>query len=110
MKIPSHGLSRAEVFARLETYRRDDTPWREGRTWAYVYDPGPEAEAVVKDAFASYLGENGLDPTAFPSALRMENEVVSMAASHLHGLGQAACPRPTRSSRADEGVVHAIAP
>jgi len=85
MKIPEHGLSRDSLFERLEGYRKDDTPWREGRTWAYVYDPGSEAESVIKDAFVSYLGENGLDPTAFPSALRMENEVVAMAASHLHG-------------------------
>jgi len=40
---------------------------------------------VIKDAFSAYLGENGLDPTAFPSALQMENEVVAMAAAHLHG-------------------------
>jgi len=85
MKIPAHGLSRDAVFSRLEEYRKDDTPWREGRTWAYVYDPGPEAESVIQEAFGSYLGENGLDPTAFPSALRMENEVVAMAAAHLHG-------------------------
>ena len=85
MQIPERGLSREAVFERLELYRKDDTPWREGRTWAYVYDPGPEAESVIKDAFVSYLGENGLDPTAFPSALRMENEVVAMAARHLHG-------------------------
>jgi len=85
MKIPEHGLARDAVFEKLEDYRRDDTPWREGRTWAYVYDPGAEAESVIHDAFVTYLGENGLDPTAFPSALRMENEVVAMAASHLHG-------------------------
>lgn len=85
MHIPKQGLDRGEIFERLEAYREQDTPWREGRTWAYVYDPGPAAEAVIKDAYASYLGENGLDPTAFPSALRMENEVVSMSATHLHG-------------------------
>jgi glutamate/tyrosine decarboxylase-like PLP-dependent enzyme len=60
-------------------------PWRDGRTWAYVYDPGREAEAVIQEAFASYLTENALDPTVFPSALRLENEVVAMVASHLHG-------------------------
>ena len=85
MKIPERGLARSELFERLEAYRKDDTPWREGRTWAYVYDPGEEAESVIHDAFVSYLGENGLDPTAFPSALRMENEVVAMCASHLQG-------------------------
>lgn len=85
MRIPSQGRSRDEIFAALERYREDDAPWREGRVWAYVYDPGPEAEAVVKDAYVSYLSENGLDPTAFPSVLRLENEVVAMARDHLHG-------------------------
>jgi glutamate/tyrosine decarboxylase-like PLP-dependent enzyme len=85
MRIPEKGLSRAEVFERLESYRGGDMPWRDGRTWAYIYDPGREAESVIKEAFASYLTENGLDPTVFPSALRMENEVIDMAASHLNG-------------------------
>jgi len=85
MQIPEKGWSREQVFERLEAYRADDMPWRDGRTWAYIYDPGPEAESVIKDAFASYLTENGLDPTVFPSALRMENEVVAMAARHLNG-------------------------
>jgi len=85
MQIPEKGWSREQVFERLEAYRVDDMPWRDGRTWAYIYDPGPEAESVIKDAFASYLTENGLDPTVFPSALRMENEVVAMAARHLNG-------------------------
>jgi glutamate/tyrosine decarboxylase-like PLP-dependent enzyme len=87
MRIPETGWSREQIFERLERYRENDTPWREGRTWAYVYDPGPEAESVIKDAFASYLSENGLDPTAFPSALAMENEVIAMAATHLNGDG-----------------------
>ena len=56
MKIPEQGLAREAIFERLDAYRQDDTPWREGRTWAYVYDPGPEAEAVIKEAFVSYLG------------------------------------------------------
>ena len=85
MQIPRRGWSRNQIEKRLEEFRVNDTPWREGRTWAYVYDPGPEAEAVIKDAFTSYLGENGLDPTAFPSALQMENEVVAMAIDHLRG-------------------------
>jgi glutamate/tyrosine decarboxylase-like PLP-dependent enzyme len=85
MKIPEKGLSREQVFQTLDTYREADMPWREGRTWAYIYDPGRDAEQVIKDAFTSYLTENGLDPTVFPSALRMENEVVAMAAAHLHG-------------------------
>ncbi|HVO24521.1 MAG TPA: aspartate aminotransferase family protein [Candidatus Margulisiibacteriota bacterium] len=85
MKIPQHGLSREQIFTTLEAYRANDMPWREGRTWAYVYDPGRAAEEVIKQAYMMYLTENALDPTVFPSLLRMENELVAMAASHLHG-------------------------
>ncbi len=84
-RIPAQGMPRDELFARLEAFRGHDVDWRSGRTWAYVYDPGREAEEVVKQAFSSYLSENGLDPTAFPSALALENEVVAMAIAHLHG-------------------------
>lgn len=85
LRLPQKGMPKEELFAKLESYRSDDLPWREGRTWAYVYDAGAEAEAVIKHAYMSYLSENGLDPTAFPSLLRFENELISMAASHLGG-------------------------
>ena len=84
-RIPDKGVPRDELFARLETFRGKDVDWRSGRTWAYVYDPGKETEEVVKQAFSSYLSENGLDPTAFPSALALENEIVAMAIAHLNG-------------------------
>ncbi|MGH0038330.1 MAG: pyridoxal phosphate-dependent decarboxylase family protein [Myxococcota bacterium] len=85
MEIPRHGRTREDVLSDLEGYKSDDMPWRDGRTWAYVYDPGEEAEKVIKDAFGLFLTENGLDPTVFPSTLRLENELISMAAKHLKG-------------------------
>ena len=85
MMLPHTGWSREQVFQALERFREHDLPWRNGRTWAYVYDPGKEAEEVIKQAYMMYLTENGLDPTAFPSTLRLENELVAMAAAHLNG-------------------------
>ena len=85
MRIPEHGLSSDEIFNRLEAFREHDVDWRSGRTWAYVYDPGKEADAVIKRAFSMYLSENALDPTAFPSMLRLEQALVGMAAAHLNG-------------------------
>ncbi len=85
MRIPEQGWSKQQVIETLERFRAGDMPWRDGRTWAYVYDPGPEAEEVIKQAFTMYLSENALDPTVFPSTLRMENELVAMAAAHLSG-------------------------
>jgi glutamate/tyrosine decarboxylase-like PLP-dependent enzyme len=85
MKIPQKGLSKDALFATMESYRANDMNWRDGRTWAYIYDPGPEAEEVIKRAYMMFLTENGLDPTVFPSLMRFENEVVAMAAAHLNG-------------------------
>jgi glutamate/tyrosine decarboxylase-like PLP-dependent enzyme len=85
VRIPERGWSKERVLEALEGFRANDLPWREARTWAYVYDPGPEAEAVIKAAFTLYLTENALDPTVFPSTLALENELIAMAAAHLKG-------------------------
>jgi glutamate/tyrosine decarboxylase-like PLP-dependent enzyme len=78
-------MQKEVIFKQMEAYRAGDMNWRDGRTWAYIYDPGPEAEEVIKRAYMMFLTENALDPTVFPSALRFENEIVGMAADHLHG-------------------------
>ena len=85
MRIPQKGLSKDEIFSQLEAFRADDVNWRSGRTWAYVYDPGREAEEVIKQAFTMYLSENALDPTVFPSMLKLETTLVALAAAHLNG-------------------------
>lgn len=85
MRLPKHGLSRDELFARMKSYRDHDMPWRDGRTWAYVYDAGPEAERVIDEAYVAFLGENALDPTVFPSLRRFENEILAIARDHLSG-------------------------
>jgi len=55
-----------------------------GRTLAYVYDSGlAEADRIGREAVAAYAGSNGLDPTAFPSLLTMENELVGLACDLL---------------------------
>ncbi len=69
-----------DVRTRLEQLRAGDLPVHGGRTLAYVYDAGlPELDALARDAVAAYAGANGLDPTAFPSLLTMENELVGFA-------------------------------
>src|SRR5690606_18032946 len=62
----------------------DDLPTHGGRTLAYVYDSGlAEADEVGRRASATFAATNGLDPTAFPSMLQMENELVGFAADLL---------------------------
>jgi len=83
--IPSLGRSEDELFAELDEIRSNDLDTKGGRTWAYVYDAGRGAELfrLAERAYLSFLHENALDPTVFPSLLKLENDVVAMAASHL---------------------------
>src|SRR6478735_3063628 len=66
---------------RLRELQAADLPVHGGRTLAYVYDSGlAEVDSVGREAVAAYAGSNGLDPTAFPSLLRMENDLVGFYA------------------------------
>ena len=69
-----------QVRAALEALRAHDLPTHGGRTLAYVYDSGIEsADAIGREALAAFSSTNGLDPTAFPSLLQMENDLVAAA-------------------------------
>jgi sphinganine-1-phosphate aldolase len=73
-----------DVLDRLRALQAGDVPVHGGRTLAYVYDSGlADADRVGREAVAAYAGSNGLDPTAFPSLLTMENELVGFAAGLL---------------------------
>jgi len=68
-----------DVLARLRALQADDLPVHGGRTLAYVYDSGlPDIDRIGREAVASAAATNGLDPTAFPSLLRMENDLVGV--------------------------------
>ncbi|MBZ5738602.1 pyridoxal phosphate-dependent decarboxylase family protein [Nocardioides mangrovi] len=73
-----------DVLARLREMQAADLPVHGGRTLAYVYDSGlPDVDRIGREAVAAYAGSNGLDPTAFPSLLQMENELVGFTADLL---------------------------
>jgi sphinganine-1-phosphate aldolase len=73
-----------DLLARLHDMQRADVPVHGGRTLAYVYDSGlTDADEVGRQAVAAYAGSNGLDPTAFPSLLQMENDLVGRACDLL---------------------------
>lgn len=83
--IPEAGRQSGEILEQLEAYKERDVPWKSGRAFGYVFDARHEALDLGKRAYLMFLSENGLDPTSFPSLLRLENEVVRMCASHVHG-------------------------
>src|SRR4051794_4930518 len=74
----------SDALARLREMQTADLPVHGGRTLAYVYDSGlPDVDAIGREAVAAYAGSNGLDPTAFPSLLQMENDLVGFTADLL---------------------------
>lgn len=73
-----------DLLARMRALQAGDLPVHGGRTLAYVYDGGDaEVDRIGREAVAAYAGSNALDPTAFPSLLRMENELVGVACGLL---------------------------
>ena len=84
--LPPVGVPAEVVLDELRALRAGDLPTAGGRLFAYVYDPavaGLDDLAGAAHALAAHV--NGLDPTAFPSLLAMENALVAAAARLLGG-------------------------
>jgi glutamate/tyrosine decarboxylase-like PLP-dependent enzyme len=80
------GVPADQVLDELLALRAGDLPTHGGRTLAYVYDSGLSGvDELAARAHALASSANALDPTAFPSLLRMENDVVAAAAALLGG-------------------------
>lgn len=76
----------SDILAQLAKLQEADLPVDGGRTLAYVYASGlADVEQIGREAVAAYAGSNGLDPTAFPSLLAMENDLVAQALELVGG-------------------------
>jgi glutamate/tyrosine decarboxylase-like PLP-dependent enzyme len=85
MQIPQQGLSKEEILTTLQAFKVHDMDWKAGKVWCYVYNPGEDPAEVTREAYLSFLTENGLDPTVFPSMLKLETDVVRAVINLLRG-------------------------
>ncbi|MHB8756948.1 MAG: aspartate aminotransferase family protein, partial [Bacillota bacterium] len=69
----------------MRELKAGDADWRGGHTWSLVYHAGDEHTRVIQDAYNLFFMENALNPTAFPSLQRLENDVVAITAGLLGG-------------------------
>ena len=75
-----------DVLAELTALQKGDVPTHGGATMAYVYDSGrPDVDDLAAAAQAAFQWTNALDPTAFPSVARIENDLVGAALTLLGG-------------------------
>jgi glutamate/tyrosine decarboxylase-like PLP-dependent enzyme len=76
----------SEVLAELTGLQSGDVPTHGGATMAYVYDSGrTDLDGLAAAAQAAFQWTNALDPTAFPSVARIEDDLVGAAADLLGG-------------------------
>ncbi|HEV7186710.1 MAG TPA: aminotransferase class V-fold PLP-dependent enzyme [Blastococcus sp.] len=75
-----------DVLAELTALQAGDVPTHGGATMAYVYDSGrADIDELAAGAQAAFQWTNALDPTAFPSVARIENDLVGAALTLLGG-------------------------
>jgi len=77
--FPQAGTPWDTLKAQMEEMAAKDIDWRHGRNGYNVFFAGPDVLKVVKEAYAMFISENGLNQGAFPSLKVMEDEVVDMA-------------------------------
>lgn len=83
--LPATGVPKQRLLAEMRQLRDCDADWRSGKTFSMVFNPGEQAYAVAKEAYNLFMAENALNPSAFPSLRRMEQECVAMTANLLSG-------------------------
>ncbi|MEV0827105.1 pyridoxal phosphate-dependent decarboxylase family protein [Nonomuraea rubra] len=86
MNLPPTGRPVADLLAEVARLKQHDLPVRGGQVTAYVYDTGrAEVNDAATRAYLEMLEVNCLDPTAFPSVVEMEKQVVGAVADLLGG-------------------------
>lgn len=83
--LPAHGRAHEDVLAELSGYAADDPDYRHGRLWSLVYYLDEEHEAFLGQAYQAFSSANGLNPTAFKSLKRLENDIIASVSDMLHG-------------------------
>ncbi|MGI9641892.1 MAG: pyridoxal phosphate-dependent decarboxylase family protein, partial [Acidimicrobiia bacterium] len=79
--LPDHGRDADELRHLLAEWQADDIDWKGGRAFSLVYNADdPVLESLQHDVASRFLHENALNPFVYPSLLRMEQEVVAVAA------------------------------
>jgi sphinganine-1-phosphate aldolase len=79
--FPDHGRTPRELDDVVAEWQTGDIDWKGGRAFSLVYNAAdPVLEELQHDIAGRFLHENALNPFVYPSLLRMEQEVVAVAA------------------------------
>jgi glutamate/tyrosine decarboxylase-like PLP-dependent enzyme len=84
-QFPENGMDIQKIHETLDELGKNDIKNSRGRLFTYFYDPGIDELNKLQDIFLKFSNRNGMDYHAFPSTLKLENDVIAMMASLLHG-------------------------
>jgi glutamate/tyrosine decarboxylase-like PLP-dependent enzyme len=81
LSFPKTGRNSGELMSELNELRSGDLDWRSGRAFSLVYNADdPELEELLHEVGSMFLHENALNPFRYATLLKMETEVIAMAA------------------------------
>lgn len=83
--MPDSGQDSEQILEQLERYKEHDPNYKDGRLWSLVYYLNEEHSGFLKESYHRFACENGLNPTAFKSLKKFENEVIGATADILNG-------------------------
>lgn len=85
--IPREGEKPDQILQQIRTMKKGDVAWETGKAWSLVYAVDEAHDQLLKAAYNELSNANAINPLAFKSLHRMEQEVVRMTANLLHGDG-----------------------
>ncbi len=84
--MPEQGVSRDEILRELrEMSSEEDAKGDSGRVSGSIYSGDHDHYAFLVEAYAFYAHSNVLQRDMYPSATKMEAEIIAMTAGMLHG-------------------------
>ena len=84
-RLPPSGREAAQILEQLKGFASGDPRYKEGRSWSLSYYLDDELEQFQAQAYQAFAGANGLNPSAFKSLKRFENDIIAITAALLHG-------------------------
>ena len=83
--IPEYGRPYEDILKELDAFSADDPAYKDNKTWSLVYYKDEDYTHFLAESYEKYMSANGLNPTAFKSLKRFENDIVAFTAELLHG-------------------------
>ena len=83
--LPEQGESPDQILQQIGVLKQEDADWKAGKVWSLVYYADETHDKLLQEAHNALFSTNYLNPLAFKSLHKMEQDVVHMAIDMLHG-------------------------